>query len=1160
MAEHDLITRLIRFRTAVKRRLVAYGICAVGAGGTASVLTVLATDWLLTFPAPLRLVVAALFVAGFVAASWHWVLKPLRMPLGIDELAGRLERHFGDLEDRLTSTVEFITHESAGSPAMMRSVIETTEDIARPIRFESALSAKPLVRMAAFLAVGACALTTVSFVSRSWVTTGVYRYLDPFGAHAWPTRVSIVPLTGNQTIPIGEFAPVRLRIERGLDPDLRVVVRLREPGGRTQSLTMQREGDDIFATTIDSVTTDLEYFFEAGDASTSDHPFRITAIPRPAVVEMIAVVEPPGYAPDRPSRVLDPREGPIDATVGGYVTVELRASKPIAAGSPAHDQVGLRFADGGWTPLEAEPDDPQSLRARFAVTTSTTFRIHLIDEHGLSSHDEVEYVVRARPDDPPVVTITDPRGVMEVTPIALVRLTGRVEDEFGIGPIALEAGGAEGSPRKEIDLTTSAVRTEDQERVRADITHEWSMRSMDVIPGDVIVYALRAADNYALDGAPAHVARSFAQRIKIISEAEFELRIRSDLAQLEGRVRESALDQGDLGDQIVPLIREVEDAEPLTAAEKRAADAVIGGQGRLATRLRDLARRFDGLRERIERNRAGDSDAQDRMAGLSRDLVKIAAGPVTAAANELSRAVDSSTEEEQAGHVVAAKGHQQDAADRLRSMLQSLARWGDFENLLAKTRDLADRQQVIREKTTSFGKRTIGKRPQDLNAEEASELAGNARRQHQVADDLDQLLRNMADLAKSLQSKDPAGAESVDAALRAARASGVSRQLQQASEAMKQNRAAAAVMNQQQAEESLRRMIDALRQRATRELAMLRKQLEKSEEAVARLLQEQRLLEAATVEAGRLDSPSDILKDYARRQRDVQRNTRMLAEELLDTPRAADAGRILREAAIPMRNAQASLNDGSAESAAILQGKAIATLEQALEALETLARHAEDQALRQSLARIQAALEEMLHAQIEVNTGVERLRETVADARGVVTRAEARIATRLARSQSRVRENARALKPILEQVAVFRWALERVIGWMSTTQEHLEARRIDEALVEITVRISDELARLIDAIRQTQAMPLDQAFTDASGGGSGGGGKPGQSQPVPTLAELFVLRAMQQDLIDRTHALDVAGGGQDANEAQLRSIRRLGEDQEEVRRLTELVTRKARHR
>jgi len=80
-------------------------------------------------------------------------------------------------------------------------------------------------------------------------------------------------------------------------------------------------------------------------------------------------------------------------------------------------------------------------------------------------------------------------------------------------------------------------------------------------------------------------------------------------------------------------------------------------------------------------------------------------------------------------------------------------------------------------------------------------------------------------------------------------------------------------------------------------------------------------------------------------------------------------------------------------------------------------------------------------------------------------------------------------------------------------------------------------------------MPLDQAFTSSSGGGGGGGGKPGQSQPVPTLAELLVLRAMQQDLIDRTHALDVSGGGQDASETQLRNIKRLGEDQEEVRRL-----------
>ena len=63
--------------------------------------------------------------------------------------------------------------------------------------------------------------------------------------------------------------------------------------------------------------------------------------------------------------------------------------------------------------------------------------------------------------------------------------------------------------------------------------------------------------------------------------------------------------------------------------------------------------------------------------------------------------------------------------------------------------------------------------------------------------------------------------------------------------------------------------------------------------------------------------------------------------------------------------------------------------------------------------------------------------------------------------------------------------------------------------------------------------------------------------PIPTVAELLVLKGMQVDINERTRSLDEAFDPQSATETQLRQLSVIGEDQAEVRRLTELVTSRA---
>ena len=199
----------------------------------------------------------------------------------------------------------------------------------------------------------------------------------------------------------------------------------------------------------------------------------------------------------------------------------------------------------------------------------------------------------------------------------------------------------------------------------------------------------------------------------------------------------------------------------------------------------------------------------------------------------------------------------------------------------------------------------------------------------------------------------------------------------------------------------------------------------------------------------------------------------------------------------------------------------------------------------------------MLSDQREINERIGRLRGAIED-QGRMRRPEAREATKLARAQAQLRRRVDQWLPDFEQVPIYEWALRRVAGWMDQSRQWLDTRQVGEQLVSTTMRIVRELEKLIGAIDELDSLPVDQAFAEAEGGGSGRG-RTMAHKPVPTIAELLVLKAMQKEINKRTRLYAESPDMQDPGEEQLRELQMLGEDQAQVRRLTELVTRQARH-
>ncbi|HNQ22977.1 MAG TPA: hypothetical protein PKK06_07780 [Phycisphaerae bacterium] len=1158
----ELIRRLHALRRQVRLRLVLYGLGAVAAGTGAAALGLMTLDWLVQLPGVLRLAVGVAFVGGVGLAAWYWIIHPWCAPLGLTEVASRVDRYFAASTsaawptDELTSAVSFLEHPLPASAALVERTIARAEQRLRGHAPVTALTKRPLTLRFVQAGLVAVVFGLLGWQVPEWVGTGWRRYAAALSGVEWPRAVELRPLTGDLRVPVGESATVRVEVTRGLQAALRPVVHLAETTGAGHALAMVQEEPGRFAATLDAVTSDLTYWFEAGDADTRARPFTIRVVRRPEVVEALATVEPPPYARQSPPRVHDLRAGPVRAPVGGAVELALRVSKPPADddGTPA---AALRLDPEGRVPLRVAADDPLKLTGRLPIREDLAFGVELRDAEGFESRAGARYLIVAEADRAPTVALLEPRSTVELTPRGALPVRVRVEDDFGIQAVELagEALGRDTVFNLPLNDRLSVEPADDG--VRAVVSHVWNVESLGLQPGDAVVFHADAWDNRQMPEAGPQRGSSAPLRLKIISEVEFEQRVRDDLAQVDAQVRRALTEQIELRDHTGELLNALVPPQPLNDPQREAALADAGRQGRLSQQVQVLAGKLDALHQRLELNRSGLAADRAQLRAAARALHDVAGGPMQGARTRLGTLRERTDAPGQQQALADAARTQEEAGAALRALVEQMGAWGDFQAVVTRTRDLRSRQQELRTRTAELGNRTLGQTASALDPADATQLARLRRQQEQLVADLAQLLQRMEQLATVGPGSDEAAAAALAAAQRAARANDAERHLSSAADALGDNRIAAAALAQRQAEEAFSRMLEALEERQSRQLAQLRKRVDDARQQVARLFEQQQALRAATAEADKLGAREQDCHDLAQTQRTLARDTRLTARELAEAEGVLTAARLVDRAAEPMNKAEQRLEAREPAAAAMSQDEALKLLEAALAELEELARRLEELELKQSLDRLRARLEEVLTAQEAINAALTTLVEAVGAA-GQLRRPQAREAARLAREQQAARVLVDELRPDLSRAVVYDWALTRVREWMGTSRDRLEERRLDGALLLLVERIPRELRTLIAALDQTAALPPPTEFMEEGGSSGGGAAAAAARNPVPALTELLVLKALQQQVNERTAAVAAQFEPAQATEAQLAVLKTLGEDQAQVQELTRRVTQRAR--
>ena len=791
----------------------------------------------------------------------------------------------------------------------------------------------------------------------------------------------------------------------------------------------------------ENVARTFSYRVEAGDDRQMPW-IPVEVVPAPRIEEHKTLITPPAYSglPLRESETL------VRALVGANVHIVATANRELSAAwlcSEEGDRFPSKVSSSGGT-----------VEVDFEVEKSTTYWFELTDAEGLQGGGVISWDVRAVADAAPTVTIEEPSGNLFVTPQAKVPLRIGVKDDLAVRRIEMlyardDAEKPEsvllyerrGDAPPLVDLSTGEVRT---------IEHIWELSDLALQPGSQLAMHVEAKDDLLQTG------RSETRRVSIITTEELAERVanrqsmilselarvlemqrvcRRQTSELEIRVREtSALTQPDVDQMRGAELNQRQVNRTLTAA----------GEG--------VPMHVAGLLADLENNGIDNPDVRRRMEEILFQLDTLGKEHLPQITLNMTAAIKGAQIQLEQNNpkssdavtipLASAGTHQDAVIGALEDLLGRLAQWENYRQFHRRVAQLLREQKELANQTSNLAQSTFGKAYRDLTPQEIADGKIQARRQAELARDLDRIEDEMRRSTGELQITDPLAAETLADALAESRRLSLSSTMYNAGQALDRNRMGQATSQQQRVIEGLERVLDILGNRREYELARLIRRLQQAEEQLDALAQRQGQLQQQMDEASKTENEEARQRQLEQLQaaQEALKKEAEQASRQLERLSANDAAETTKDAEKSMQQSSDSAKKGEGKDAAQKAEEAREKLEKAKQQLADRRRQAEAELAFEQMARLEDGLRALRRRQQAALEGTQRLDQLRVRNSGL-TEAQLVTLASVAREQALLQEETARTRESLSAAAVFQLVLGQAAGDMEAAHTALVAQK-----------------------------------------------------------------------------------------------------------------------
>lgn len=1151
-----LQSRLLYLRNRLRQMTWLYGLSWLVAVVFGATLVAGLLDFSLRIEdAGLRFLFALAIVLSGGWIAWRLLIRPLRRKITDVDIALRIEKRYPGFNDSLASTVQFLQAGSdprLGSPEMQKRLVEKTVEQVERVSLSDIIETRR-VRKVALCAVGICLLAAIlAGWNQAAAATALHRLMFPFANRPWP-KTTELQLVDESFEPLKFDIAEPLRLAKGDTLDIYVEdlkgtlpeeVRMEYKFGeedevisevlrRTTLRDKQGVAHDVCVASV--VATKGPMKFRAVGGDDDEMPWQLLEVVPPPLIENLQIsLTPPEYSGQTPE-TLPEGVGHIRGLVGTKVHLKAKANKPLQS---AH----LRVKD--LPPLRvALSNNGRQLEVDFVIPEPGVYSwwFDLKDLQGFQNANAPRYEVRGTADLVPDVWIDEPGRDRNVTPTAMVPLIVGAKDDLGLKEMRVKyrIGEDPKTPAMTIPLFSG-----DDRPTQHRVEYEWELAGLQLQPGMVVTFHAEALDDYDLDGQQ-HVGRSIDRKLVIVAPDEKTAELNFQQGGLIDELDTAHKMQEQTHDQVEQLKIQLQKTGNLRFEDIDLLKRLEIEQRQINSRLSHpqeglIAHTAELLKE-LKQNKIDDPDMEQRLKGIATEIAILQEDHLPTIEQELTNTrkmaqtknglkpedngeekpnSDKPVSRDERAALERADNNQEAVLDSLGELLAQLSEWRHHRDVTGEVRDLIDTQEAINRDTAEVGRKTFGKRERDLTPQEQADLARLADRQRKQSQRVDELGKNFEDITKQLEKTSPTAAEILTDANAHLRDQAVAGSLQETANQLSRNQIGEATGQQKDALDALNELSDILKNRSVSDTETLVKKLKEARDQIQELRERQEELKKKVDETEQLTQPEEReqqLEKLRQEQEDVRREISSLARRLRRL-QAQQPGSSLRRAASRMEQVERLLQEDKGAEAEQEQQEVLDDLEQAERELAEEEQRAEEQLAREMLERIADELKSMIGQQQNVIDETNRL-EALRRERGNWSRAQLKSLRDLAEVQRHLQSETERLQEVVKAAEVFALALKGAARDMERAAERLDDRQTDGQTIARETSAKNRFEDLVAALDEEKGNKSEPAEHQGGGGGKSNNGGP-QTDGIPHLAQLKMLKTLQEDLIQRTEDLD----------------------------------------
>lgn len=1077
------------------------------------------------------------------------VLRNQARSLSQVQVAQRIERRFPELGERLSSAIAFLSQGEkdayAGSVDLRRTVVAEAASLTMDMDFQQAVDARRPRRTLQTLGVLAISLGILGICFSSASRIALARLALPWRDVEWPSRHALAFENPPDKVAAGENLELAVLDRQGSLPEIVQLLIRREVDGRMRIETKEMKPlADRMTFRLDNVTQSFEYRAVGGDDQAM--PWKtLQVVTPPKVTELTAQVRPPAYTGKRP----ETGGKLIRVLAGSTLVVRGKTDRPIKTGVLRSETVGEKLPAVQVAEDGLSFSAPATNAAPWTAEKSGVYWFEIADEEELPSGKDFRLEVQVAPDSAPGIAWETPVDHAFVTQRALVPVNCLVKDDLAVRLITLKYLRPDATDQGELAVTLYAgpAQSKPAKDDRGGESHRietaWDLA---LIPG-LSVGSVLAVRITASDYKPQESTTSI-RRITIISDEELENRVTQKQTAILEQLAEVLKLQRDARTQTAALEIQLKEMGGLSEQELTQLEAAELNQRNVQRQMSDpqsgIESQIEALLLELDSNRLADQAAARRMNELLIKVREINRQPLAVISQELTAAVKAARgavenakdgkkcddQSETSRSLGSAGKNQEEVVAKLESLLGELSQWDNFSRLAREVSQIRSEQErlktdteAVQLKATTMTEATEKGAQEPLAERIATFTKTSSRqlsqRQLELARRFDKLQTRMEELLTKLRASDPLVAATLADALDAGRRFAIGGQMRSVAGELGEQRLGQAQQSQVQILENLKELIDLLASRRDKELARGAKSLTETAGELNALAERHQKLHDELAAAAKEKSEDEKKRKLERLTPELKKLAQEVEElsrklERLRARRAAEAG---KQAGGSLGQAGAAAEAGNAEEGQAQSQKAKDLLDEARQELEQQIKQVQQDLQREELARMEQLFQGLAARQKGVIKEIGRLEGLRDKKTGQLTRPQLATLKQTADEQRSLAEETSQAGQTLTAAKAFVLTLDAAQHEMLVAAAALDKNDTGPSAVKSATAALSRLEQLLKALKPDDVSPMEPQDPPGENGGQNQGNQPPTLQ---NLAELKLLKLMQETINKRTAELD----------------------------------------